>query len=140
MNEKKTPQPTKVNPFELKRPARKTVTKTYTDPQNPDVEIAMSFRSLDQAEMLLVLEQAEDAVAKYMGTADTPPMAFPPVDGQPVQMSQSLINNSAVLATMETTRQYSLEDFIALSVTMPHAYGEMFKDAMTLNSGETKNA
>lgn len=137
---KKQEEPVKVNPFSLKRPNQKTLTKSYTDSTNPDVELSLSFRSLDQAELLLVLEQSEVAIQKYMGSEENPPMAFPPVDHKPVQMSQSLISNAAVLATMETSKQYTLEDFIAFSVVLPKAFGEMLKDANELNKGEAKNA
>lgn len=137
---KKEEQPVKVNPFELKRPKPKTITKVYTDPQNPTVELTLSFRSMDQAEQIMVMEQTERSIAQYMGTEEQPPMAFPLVDGQPVKMSQTLISNSAFLANMETSKLYTLEDFISFSVVMPTAYGQMLKDCTELNRSEQKNA
>lgn len=136
----------KINPFSLTRPKRKTATKTFKDSNHPEVELTITLRSLDQAEANACLEMASAFITRYVGTPEEPAeMAFPMVGGEPVQMSANLVQIACFLYLSQTSdnelERYSVEDFIAFSVTMPDIWRDLQKFVTELQgSSESKNA
>ena len=115
---------TKINPFSLSRPLPKIVEKEFTDPSIPDQSITFKLKVLDQAELIQAYELSQHFADQYLGSEGNPPkMLFPVVDGQPVTMSNSLIQTASVIYCMQADKSeevaYSVEDLIAMSVTLP---------------------
>ena len=143
LNSKKTETSAKINPFTLTRPMSKSVEKEYTDPTQPDVVIKLKLKSLDVAEIIACSEIVDVYVARYMGDGETVPTTlFPLVGGQKVALSKLLLQQAVMLASMQdrTENYYTVEDFVALSVTMPNAWVELSKSMTELQKGSVKNS
>lgn len=135
----------KVDPFSLTRPKATYVTKKFTDALHPDVELVLSLKSLDQAEVMACFDLAAAYEGMYLGTPEKQAeMVFPPVGGRSVAISKTLIQNACVLFTMQQAEgdaAYTVEQLIALSVTMPNAWADLAKTITEIQNGrESKNA
>jgi len=124
-----TPRP-KLNPFSLARPKPRTVTLQLVDDDDNNLVMDITLRSLDQAEAIRCAEIGELFIQKYLGDEHTrPQMTFPLVGGQRVQLSRLLIQTGVVLSKMQVSSNpdllYTVEDFIALSVTAPNLYQKL---------------
>jgi len=120
----------KVNPFGLKRPEHRRETRTFTDPDQPGVELTFTLRTLDGAEMMIATEEAQGQIETWVtGNRDRPASQFPFVDGQPVQMTEGLCTACQFLAAMQCPddphERYSFNELVALSVTAPMAWSRI---------------
>ena len=133
---------TKVNPFTLKVPEAKAITKEFTDESNPDVKLILKLKRLDPAEAAACLEMAEVYCNDYIGTPDGPTPTPLMVGTKRIVMSKALIHFAIMLNAMQVTppkgTPYSIEDFLAISVTMPEAWGQMLVTLDELYKKESK--
>lgn len=122
----------KVDPFKLKRPAKRRETRSFTDPMQPGEEIVLTLQSLDAAELAVASEEAKEQIETWVtGNRDRPASQFPFVDRLPVQMTETLCTACSILFRMQAPEdpadRYSWNDLVALSVTMPTAWGRVME-------------
>lgn len=126
----------KVNLNGLPGPAYRTLTKTYTDPLAPGVELTLTLRALvdeqghpDNFRVALALERAEAFEKKFAETG------FPFPDGA-VPVSEPL---AQALAYLEVRQQgapeecYTIEELVGLPRSMPSAWQEIGQDMLELD-------
>lgn len=111
----------KVNPFALSRPLRKEWTITLFDPSQPDLQPELSLTELNVIEQLAALEKAEALTQKYVkGSAQQPPLPFPPVGGQAVEgLSERVFEAACLIERAQSgpdQDRYSAQEVVALMV------------------------
>lgn len=125
----------RIDPFALPVKARKQKRYKFTDDATGTV-LEITFRALGPAGQLRVFDVAETLKAKYM----TRKQMFPPVGGQPVDVSETLFRSAGMFYCMtvpdENERPYTPEDFVAMSVSLPDIWVQMADAVADLNSEE----
>ena len=122
----------KVNPFKLPRPKREPVTKSFTDAEQPGAEVTLTLRRLDAAELIVAAEAAQAQIETWITGGDLRPASqFPFVDGKPVPLTAKLCLSVTVLEHMQCPadagERYSFNELVALTVTMPNAWQEIYR-------------
>lgn len=120
----------RVNPFSMSRPKRPQETRTFTDPEQPGKAITITLRGLTHPEAYKAVERAQEAIRDYIHGDEArglPPAPFPSVAGEFIEVTEKMLYDmaSVELAQVETPGEgavYTLEELIALSVTMPAAF------------------
>lgn len=129
MSEQQTTVPI-IDPFGLPRPRRKVEHVTITDPSQPGVELLLSLRALDAVDLARVGGEVQRMMGLYVsGTEEMPAGPFPLVDGEPVEVSENLFAQAAMVAGMQAPpddsrqpRVWNPEHMVAWSVTMPFGW------------------
>ena len=107
----------------IKRPKVETKAFTFTDPANADCSFTLDLRKLTAMEQVAAADAARDYAVKYvqgLGEKDTdgytPPEPFPPIDGQPVYLSDSVCQVAAFAEYAQTAHddnRYTFEELVA---------------------------
>ncbi len=111
----------KVNPFALSRPPNSEWTVILTDPSQAGVQPLLVLTELNVIEQLSALEKAESLTQKYVkGTAQQPPLPFPPVGGKPVEgLSERVFEAACLIERAQAgpeDNRYSAQEIVALMV------------------------
>jgi hypothetical protein len=123
----------KKNPWSLKRPAAKPVTRTFTDPQFPGEEWTLTARPLTGCELMLVTERSAAEAAKWLDEDGTQRETYPLGEGK-VKLSTALFQTVGMLEAMqqdEAGAPYAPDDFytqvdlIGLAHQTTSAWGEI---------------
>jgi hypothetical protein len=116
----------KVNPIGLKRPVRAIETKTFTDSNQPGVEIVMRLRPLDALDASNAEALGKEVKTTYLDGV----MDFPPIDGEAVTLNAEVIEAAAIIFYCQCGSdelRYAVEEIIAMSVTMPEVWYTLLK-------------
>lgn len=119
----------KPNLLGLRRPARKTVTRAFTDPEQPGAEVTLTLRRLDPLDAMRYQEAAVELVEMYAG-------AGIPVGEELVPVTEGVARTLCAIEAMQpfdAAERYSAEELAALAVTMPNAWGDLYALVGELN-------
>lgn len=115
----------KVSPYGLKRPARERWTETFTSADG-QLTFDIVLRKLSQAEAVFALDLANMMTEKYVTgyglrghKGYIAPQMLPPIDGQPVFVSQSTCQLAATIwrsQVAEDADRYSFEELLGFMV------------------------
>lgn len=112
----------KINPFSFARPLEQRETFTFVDPRYPDAPVKMTLRSPDIVDYNAIQDRANDFYNYYL---DKP---FPAVDGRIVTISKTLAESVAAIVVLQEGPEeelYTMEEVVAMTVTMPTIYADM---------------
>lgn len=118
----------KINPFAFSRPIVNTKTFSYVDSRYPDTKIEIRLRSADAVDISLITDTVNSFIASR---EDKPPFV---VDGRVVPLSPSLIQAVATIYVLQEMGDngYTMEELLAMSVTLPSVFNAMCNDAAEL--------
>jgi len=114
----------KVNLSGLPRPARPAQTRTFTDPEQPGVEVTLTLRKIDPAEMASAMDAKEVLHSKFAETG------FPLLNGEVVPLAEGLCQSLCMLELMQCgpeADRYTAEELIPLVVNLPTAGMEVLR-------------
>lgn len=138
----------RIDPFAGVRSEPVIETKEFTDPRHTGKTLTLTLKGMESDEASVVADDTEELCARYLppGHPDGDRLReaygieyveFPYVGGRPVKASRTLLNNASTLYAMQQAQgkesPYSIEEFIALSVTWPSAWREVCSWANELN-------
>lgn len=120
----------KVALLSLPRPAREAVSRVFTDPAQPGVELGLTLRRLDPAELAVAIDAAASFYERFAETG------FPLANGTAVPLALSLCQSLSMTQLMQCGPEedlYSLEELIGLIANMPDAGVQVLNWASELN-------
>lgn len=133
----------------VKRPGKVTFTKTFTDPANPDLSIPVTLRKLGAMEWVaahdLACEKAEQYVTGFNGSE---PQSLPPIDGQPVFVSESACRVAAAVAYAQVADdqdRYTVEELLgfmtvdAICAQMTEAFNDLQRIPESSGEGDSQS-
>lgn len=134
----------------VKRPKRHVFDEVFTDPSNTDLVLPMSFRKLSAMEWLAVQDMGNKRAIQFVhGTGEvgkpgySPPDNLPPVDGEPVFLTDS---SCTVIAGLEYAQvadeenRYTFEEiagFMTVDVICRQMTAAFEKLESSVEDGET---
>lgn len=136
----------KINPWSLKRPERPQETRSFTDPLQPGVEVALTLRPLDAPGWAVAMERADELITLYVtGDPDEgiEPSLYPAPNGEPLKLARRVCRNVAALHLMQAgpkDEQYTESELIALMASMPTAWTEILTWSAELETKYGKQA
>lgn len=145
----------KLDVFTFSRPELLAQTKTFHDPRFQDAEgksdeskaITLTLRALDEVRRGEVQELAQEMVLHYCGNKELaidPVSDFPPFSdgGESVKINGTIAFQAASLCVMQVVENekdaYSFDEFVALSLTHPVAWGKILDWRNALNNKAEK--
>ena len=149
----------RVDPFTLPRVKRTCRQVSLKDSRLPDGgEVNLVLWRLDAAGQAVGMELADELIQQYItGDDETgePPVPFPAIGGESVDLSELLFRTVAMVAIMQrppasqahdwpgqADAAYTPQELVALSVTLPDAWSQLNKEIVTISKRERilKNA
>lgn len=130
------------NPFGLTRPTREVSHVPVTDPSQPKRVFWLSLRYLDAVDYGVVADEAERMTQLYItGSEGKPAGAFPLVGEHPIQISERLFQQAALVYAMQAPteqskqrRIWNTEYLVALAVTMPFGWRRLLAACEEINT------
>lgn len=124
----------KTNPWSLARPVYQPVTETFTDPRHPKATFTLTVRPLDACELMLALEQAAEAVEKWItGKPGEAALDYPLGEGK-VRLSETLLRAVTLIEAQQRQPDgnpytpdefYTSDDLIGLAHLAPDAWSRI---------------
>jgi hypothetical protein len=117
----------KLNVLALPRPKRVEETRTFTDPAQPGVELTLTLRSPDLAQLMWADEQAKAYLLEFTAE-DGSSLYVDPISGERIPVSENLCKTVAVFESMQfgaAEERYGWMDTIAIMLAMPSAWLEI---------------
>lgn len=130
----------KVNVWSLDRPADPE--KDVRIVSDKGEEFEFTIRVANALRGALVVDRANELIQKYItGSDDTPPVAFPPIDGRPVEVGRTALQIAASCELACTGENaYTAEEFIVLSATRPEVVAGLFKEVRAMKGEHPGNS
>jgi len=128
------------NPWALRggiRPPRPVSTKTFSDPELPGVEFALTLQALDAAGLMRAAALTQDYCQRYMGNPPAEPLAIP--DGEEVQLSEALFRQIALLECMQVApekEKIPFMDWVGWTVMSPAIWWQVIAFRQGLQEGD----
>lgn len=122
----------KINPFAFARPVESRKTFTFKDDRFPDNPVTIELRSPDIIDYNMIQDKAREFANFY---SDKP---FPAVAGRIVTISDSLAESVASIFILQEgadADRYTMEELVALAVTMPIVFGDIGRAIAELSAG-----
>jgi hypothetical protein len=114
----------------LPRPHRPAHSRTFTDPEQPGVEVTLSLRRLDPCELAVAVDRAETFHGQYGKTG------FPLLNGSAVPLALSVCQSLSMVELMQDCAEedrYELNELVGMLANMPSAGMELLTWATELN-------
>lgn len=112
----------KINPFTFARPLEQRKTYEFIDPRYPESPVKMTLRSPDIVDYNAIQDRANEFFNFYI---DKP---FPAVDGRIVTITRTLAESVAAIVVLQEgpdDELYSMEEVVAMTITMPTIYADI---------------
>lgn len=113
----------KIDPLHYSRPKPSVKSGVFIDPRYPDAKVEVTFRSPDVVDYNTIQDVTTTFTQYY---SDKP---YPSIDGKHMMLGPSLIGTCAAMFVLqevvEDDDRYSMEELVALSVTMPTVFTEI---------------
>lgn len=130
------------NPFGLTRPTREVSHVPVTDPSQPHRVFWLSLHYLDAVDYGVVADEAERMTELYItGREGKPAGPFPLIGDQPIQVSERLFQQAAMVYAMQAPsdeskqrRIWNTEYLVAIAVTMPFGWRRLLGACEEINT------
>jgi hypothetical protein len=140
----------KFNPKTLPEVQLPRVSRTFTDPLQPGVEVEIAFRAMDPLQAVDATNEAQKMVRTFVtglpATAKEParaPCLYPaPVGDRDLKLNETICFSVCNMAGMSAAAAddpqdaYTADEFLAFLVTMPNAMDAMMAFANEVNAME----
>jgi hypothetical protein len=130
------------NPFGLMRPTREVSHVPITDPAQPGKVFWLSLRYLDAIDYGVVADETERMIDLYItGRDGKGPGPFPLVGDRPVDISERLFQQAAMVSAMQAPseeskqrRLWNTEYLVAIALTMPFGWRQLLAICQEINT------
>lgn len=121
----------KIDTFNVAAPSTKSATKTFYDPRNPSTPITLTLKSPN----LIDISNMQDTAGRFQEYYSDKP--FPAVQGNFITIGPHLAMQVASIFCCQVGSKdeiYSMEELVAMTITMPTVYNDISKAIEELNS------